>query len=112
MRVWTEDAKQKQRDAIKRWAPWTKSSGPKTSIGKSRSSLNAVKHGMRSVQGKRLLKLFSRQRQFIRSVYSSLKMRKKSTNELLRTMTSHIPKTPQNPTSNIFIKQRMPHDRP
>ena len=112
MRVWTEDAKQKQRDAIKRWAPWTKSSGPKTSLGKSRSSLNAVKHGMRSIQGKRLLKLFSRQRQFIRSIYSSLGVRKKSTNELLRTMSAHIPQTPKTPTINVFIKQKCPHDRP
>ena len=44
-RTWTDEQKQKQREAIKRWQPWTKSTGPTTDIGKRTSAHNAYKHG-------------------------------------------------------------------
>ena len=44
-RKWTDEQKQKQREAIKRWQPWTKSTGPQTDTGKRTSSHNALKHG-------------------------------------------------------------------
>jgi hypothetical protein len=31
--------------AIRRWKPWTKSTGPRTSSGKAKSAQNAYKHG-------------------------------------------------------------------
>lgn len=45
---WTEERKRKQAEAIRRWKPWEKSTGPKTEEGKARVSLNAWKHGMRT----------------------------------------------------------------
>jgi hypothetical protein len=45
MRIWTDEQKQKQREAIKRWQPWVKSTGPRTDSGKRTSSQNAYKHG-------------------------------------------------------------------
>lgn len=48
MRVWTEEQKQKQREAIQQWAPWKKSTGPRTDSGKQKSSRNSLKHGLRS----------------------------------------------------------------
>ncbi|MCB1530968.1 MAG: hypothetical protein H6853_04575 [Rhodospirillales bacterium] len=45
---WTEERKRKQAEAIRRWKPWEKSTGPKSEAGKARVSLNAWKHGMRT----------------------------------------------------------------
>lgn len=44
-RKWTEEEKQKQAEAIKRWKPWEKSTGPRTENGKEESRMNAFKHG-------------------------------------------------------------------
>lgn len=41
MRNWTEEAKQAQREAIRSWSPWTRSTGPRTHQGKLVSSRNA-----------------------------------------------------------------------
>ena len=51
MRIWTEAAKQAQREAIKRWKPWSKSTGPRTETGKTRSSHNARKADRPSIKG-------------------------------------------------------------
>jgi len=40
--AWTPERREKQREAIKRAQPWLKSTGPKTSLGKARSSLNRI----------------------------------------------------------------------
>ena len=42
---WTQERRQKQSEAIKRWKPWEKSTGAKTIEGKEKSSMNAYKHG-------------------------------------------------------------------
>ena len=94
MRVWTEEQKQQQRDAIRLWAPWKKSTGPRTAQGKSRSSLNSTKHGFRSRAGIELMSFFTRQRAFLRAVelrirkerlQRKLQKIKNSPNELLKT---------------------------
>ena len=38
---WTEDRRQRQREAIQRWKPWSKSTGPKSPEGKAATSNNA-----------------------------------------------------------------------
>lgn len=40
---WTDERRAKQSEAIKRWRPWTKATGPRTNEGKARSSRNADK---------------------------------------------------------------------
>lgn len=37
---WTEERRAKQREAIQRWKPWEKSTGPKTPEGKAQAALN------------------------------------------------------------------------
>jgi len=40
---WTPERRAKQAEAIRRWQPWSKSTGPRTNQGKARSSRNADK---------------------------------------------------------------------
>ena len=44
---WTPEARLKHAAAIRRWMPWTLSTGPVTAEGKARSSRNAWKGGLR-----------------------------------------------------------------
>ena len=38
---WTYERRAKQHEAIQRWKPWEKSTGPKTPRGKAQAALNA-----------------------------------------------------------------------
>lgn len=42
---WTEDRRQRQREAIQRWKPWSKSTGPKSREGRATVSRNAYSGG-------------------------------------------------------------------
>jgi len=48
MNGWTPERKLKQQEAIHRWKPWNKSTGPRTANGRANSSQNAVKTGQSS----------------------------------------------------------------
>jgi hypothetical protein len=37
---WTDERKAKQREAIRRWKPWEKSTGPRTEHGKQEARAN------------------------------------------------------------------------
>jgi hypothetical protein len=52
MNGWTEERKKKQADAIKKWKPWLRSTGPITLEGKKNSSKNPLKHGGWSIESK------------------------------------------------------------
>jgi hypothetical protein len=45
MRQWTQEERQRQAQLIKKWKPWTRSTGAKTFEGKERSKMNALKDG-------------------------------------------------------------------
>ncbi len=45
MRQWTPEERRRQAEAIRRWKPWEKSTGPKTEKGKESAKMNAFKHG-------------------------------------------------------------------
>ncbi len=40
---WTAERRARQAEAIRRWKPWTKSTGPKTETGKAASSANRAR---------------------------------------------------------------------
>jgi hypothetical protein len=44
---WTPERRARQAEAIRRWRPWDKSTGPRTVDGKAIVSRNAFKGGMR-----------------------------------------------------------------
>ena len=46
---WSEQRRRHHRELIRQWKPWEKSTGPRTTQGKGTVSLNALKHGARSV---------------------------------------------------------------
>lgn len=59
MRNWTIEQRQRQRELIQLWKPWTKSTGAKTSKGKKRSSQNAYKTG-KSLEIRELFKYLNK----------------------------------------------------
>lgn len=44
---WTAERRARQAEAIRRWRPWERSTGPKTSEGKARCAQNAFKGAQR-----------------------------------------------------------------
>ena len=44
---WTDERKARQAQAIRRWRPWERSTGPRTRAGKARVSRNAYRGGAR-----------------------------------------------------------------
>jgi len=44
---WTPERRAKQAEAIRRWKPWKRATGPKSEEGKAASSRNAWKGGKR-----------------------------------------------------------------
>jgi hypothetical protein len=45
---WTDERRARQAEAIRRWAPWANSTGPRTADGKAISSRNARLQGARA----------------------------------------------------------------
>jgi hypothetical protein len=47
MNGWTDERRERQRTAIRRWQPWKSSTGPRTDAGKAVVARNAYKGGAR-----------------------------------------------------------------
>jgi hypothetical protein len=74
MRHWTEEERQKQARAIRKWKPWQNSSGPKTDSGKKTAAQNALKHGLRSQDGIELRRLMNEQRLLVQALLKQLEI--------------------------------------
>jgi hypothetical protein len=46
---WTPERRARQAEAIKRWRPWERSTGPRTAEGKATASRNGWKGGRREL---------------------------------------------------------------
>jgi hypothetical protein len=68
---WTKNRRKQQCKNCKSAKPWVHSTGPKSEIGKSRSSQNATTHGMRSKVMLDLHRALSQQLNFIRDLEQS-----------------------------------------
>lgn len=56
---WTPERRAKQREAIQRWRPWEKSTGPKSDEGKARTAMNGYRGG-RWKEDRELVKTLNR----------------------------------------------------
>lgn len=65
---WTLERRAQQSAAIRRWQPWEKSTGPRSSDGKARSARNADKGGGWGELFKRLNQEMRQQRQVLGEV--------------------------------------------
>ena len=63
---WTPERQKKQSELIQKWKPWKKSTGPRTAQGRKTSSMNALKHGMRSAENREVEKLIAQLARFER----------------------------------------------
>lgn len=54
---WTAERRARQAEAIRRWQPWLKSTGPRTAAGKAKASRNADKGGKRAIMRAELARL-------------------------------------------------------
>lgn len=46
---WTSERRARQAEAIQRWKPWTRSTGPRTEGGKERTRMNAYRGSTREM---------------------------------------------------------------
>jgi hypothetical protein len=85
-RGWSAERRAKHAASIRRWAPWTKSTGPRTVQGKTRSAQNARKHGMRDATMRYFASVMARNNRFVRllAAYDRYKTQYPA-NELLKT---------------------------
>jgi hypothetical protein len=84
MAVWTEERRKKQAEAIKRWKPWEKSTGPKTRQGKSRTRMNAYNYGGKLGDEQRLNEMARLNREFTKACYK-MALAELAKNQLLET---------------------------
>ncbi|MFN3699977.1 MAG: hypothetical protein ACK4VI_00480 [Alphaproteobacteria bacterium] len=59
-RIWTDEDRKRQGEAIKNWRPWERSSGATTPEGKEAFKMNSLKHGAYSAEMKRLENLLQK----------------------------------------------------
>lgn len=86
---WTSERRLKQSQAIRRWAPWTRSTGPRSAEGKLICSKNAYKHGYRSAAMARLHRVLAVQGAFVRYCNTVASLMKKNYDE--RTIGAVLP---------------------
>ena len=51
----------KQADAIRKWKPWEKSTGPRSASGKAKSKMNALKEGAHNEKMRKFRKVLNNQ---------------------------------------------------
>ena len=69
---WTPERRKKQSELIKTWKPWEKSTGAKTTEGKNKSKMNALKHGCRSELFRKLDTYMAAQNRMAREIRNEI----------------------------------------
>lgn len=82
---WTPTRRAAQAAAIRRWAPWAKSTGPRTAAGKARSAQNAARPERARDPERRLARALKLQRRYLIEINRHMALRKFfAQNELLK----------------------------
>lgn len=74
---WTPERRKRQAELIRQWAPWAKSTGPKSQEGKERVARNSWRGGHRQ-QLRELVKMVNAQIRQAREMVASIHGRDKS----------------------------------
>jgi len=69
---WTPERRAKQSKLIKTWKPWEKSTGAKTTEGKAKSKMNALKHGCRGAMVRKLEASFAEHNRMLREIRNEI----------------------------------------
>ncbi len=67
-RNWSPEERRKHSEAIRKWKPWGKSTGPKTAAGKSACARNPYTHGFRSRDMVEIRALLRQQKAIIQAI--------------------------------------------
>ncbi len=96
--AWTPERRAKQATAVKLWAPWAKSTGPKTRAGKRASSQNARKHYDAPIK-----KALRAQSRYLAEVKAYFALKKKNLrNELLKNARRRLPRHGRKVTAQLL----------
>jgi len=72
---WKSETRKKQATLCKANKPWLKSTGPKTKLGKQRSSKNSQKYGLYTVELLTMKKILLKQRKWLKKLCSDLNLK-------------------------------------
>lgn len=106
---WSDERRARHAAAIRRWAPWTKSTGPKTAAGKARAARNALKTATVAATAGRAMKNALRgQARYLTEINRYLALQKISMqNELLnrplRTLRLRLRRQGARVTADLFV---------
>lgn len=73
---WSPERRSAHTEAMRRWKPWEKSTGPTSAAGKARSSQNAFKHGSYSALERELSRLLRENNRVLRRVNAFIRLEK------------------------------------
>ena len=101
---WTAAARQKQSEIQKTRQSWKHSTGPKTMVGKARSSRNAYKHGLKSRAAAEIRESLRNHSKFLTYINHCITAarRKKRLDAMLATFNTTSP-TPSSPTPTTSL---------
>ena len=89
---WTPERRARHSLAIRNWAPWKKSTGPRTISGKAKSCMNAFKHGQYSRQAYEFRLALRHKMAYIKFIcHRQEELQRFQRNELLKNGRKRIP---------------------
>ena len=112
---WSPERRARQAARIREWAPWRRSTGPKTEAGKARCSKNALKHGYRSRASKERFRRIRAAIRLAARTLQTVKLMDRMARERARPQLKykpwyiaarrHVPRSPDDDRSRIAARE-------